>query len=71
LDIVQKKTNIVSKDLVDIYTDVLALADAIKDANSQKGDRILQKMHQTVQHIHELEEEERKNNSPEDILKNI
>jgi hypothetical protein len=71
LMIVQEKKDITSQDITDIYADILELGDAIKEANTEKGNDILQKIQKTIQKIHEAEEKENNNEHVEDILKII
>lgn len=71
LKIVHEKKDIASQDIVDIYANILELGDAIKEANNEKGNDILQKIQKTIQKIHEAEEKESKNEHVEDILKTI
>ena len=71
LVIVENKKDIVSQDVIDVYADILALADAIKESDTEKGNEILQKIKVTIQKIHDAEEAERKGQNPDDLLKNL
>lgn len=62
---------ITSEDLVWIYQDIIGFAEELRNISKEEKKDLMSKLHSKIEEIHKQEEQERLEENPDDLLKQI